>query len=214
MKGRWIIAAGLLAALASAAPHAALAQGPASAPAPAAPADVRFVQDMLAHHAQALEMTALVPARAARSDVRLMAERIEVSQRAETDRMRQWLHARGLSPDAADAHHAHHPPASGAGHAAHGAADPHAGMPGMASPEEMAGLAAASGAAFDARFLELMIRHHEGALVMVEQLFGTPGGGQESGIYDIAGEVDADQRMEIRRMRAMQDGPADGARPR
>ena len=73
---------------------------------------------------------------------------------------------------------------------------------------------AASGAEFDRLFLELMIRHHEGALTMVAELFGTPGGGQESAVFHIASEVDADQRMEIDRMRAMLAGPLHGARPR
>jgi uncharacterized protein (DUF305 family) len=166
-------------------------------------ADVRFVRDMIGHHAQALEMTALVFARGAREDVRRMAERMEVSQRDEIAMMERWLRDRGLEAPAADAH-AHH----------HGAADSaRARMPGMATPEEMARLAAASGAEFDRLFLEMMIRHHEGALVMVAELFSA-GGGQQSQMYAIASEVDADQRMEIDRMRAMLGGPLPGARPR
>lgn len=211
MKGRWIAAARLAVVAAAASPAIAGAQDSVQVSAHAQ-ADARFLRDMIGHHAQALEMTALVPARAGRDDVRLMAERIEVSQRSEIARMQQWLRVRGLPVPEVDAHHAHAP--SSAEHAGHAGADSHAGMPGMATPEEMARLAAASGAAFDALFLELMIRHHEGALVMVEELFGTPGGGQDSEIYAIASEVDADQRMEIDRMRAMQQGPLDGARPR
>jgi len=211
MKGRWIAAAGIAVVAAAASPAIAGAQDSAQVPAHAQ-ADARFLRDMIGHHAQALEMTALVPTRASRDDVRLMAERIEVSQRSEIARMQQWLRVRGLPVPEVDAHHAHAP--SAGEHAGHAAANPHAGMPGMATPEEMARLAAASGAAFDALFLELMIRHHEGALVMVEELFGTPGGGQDSEMYAIASEVDADQRMEIDRMRAMQQGPLGGARPR
>lgn len=211
MKGRWIAAAGLVVVAAAASPAIAGAQDSAQVPAHAQ-ADARFLRDMIGHHAQALEMTALVPTRAGRDDVRLMAERIEVSQRSEIARMQQWLRVRGLAVPEVDAHHAHAPAAGE--HAGHAAGDAHAGMPGMATPEEMARLAAASGAAFDALFLELMIRHHEGALVMVEELFGTPGGGQDSEMYAIASEVDADQRMEIDRMRAMQQGPLGGARPR
>ncbi len=210
MKPRWITAAGLAAVLASASPAAAAAQAhthtthTSTAQVPAhTDADVRFIQGMLAHHAQALEMTALVAGRDTRGDVRLLAERIDVSQRSEMARMQRWLQVRGLAADAADAHHGHH-----------GGGGAHAGMPGMATPEEMARLAQASGPAFDALFLELMIRHHEGALVMVEELFGSQGGGQASEIYSIASEVDADQRMEIDRMRAMQQGPLGGARPR
>jgi uncharacterized protein (DUF305 family) len=208
MNVRWITAAGLAAALASTAPGIAAAQAqPAAQAPPHTEADVRFIHGMIGHHAQALEMTALVPARAARADVRLMAERIDVSQRSEIDRMEQWLRARGVAVPAADAHHAH------GAHAQHGAGG-EAAMPGMATPEEMARLAQATGAEFDQLFLELMIRHHEGALVMVEALFGSPGGGQDPEMYSIASEVDADQRMEIDRMRAMQQGPLGGARPR
>ena len=76
-------------------------------------------------------------------------------------------------------------------------------MPGMLTPEEMARLAAAKGEAFDRLFLEFMIKHHEGALTMVKDLFATPGAGQESEIFAFASDVDADQRMEIERMGAM-----------
>lgn len=159
---------------------------------PAAPdADVRFIQMMIPHHQQALEMAALVPERTGRDDLRLMAERITVSQQDEIATMRRWLQAHGHA--AADAHAGH-----GGGHAH---------MPGMATPEEMAALAALRGPAFDRRFLELMIRHHEGALAMVGELFASAGGGQSSEIYQIASDVDADQRMEIDRMRMLMDGP-------
>jgi uncharacterized protein (DUF305 family) len=199
---KWIRVMGVPAAL-------ALSAGTAAAQATAAghtPADARFMRDMIGHHVQALEMARLVPDRAASHGLRMLAERITVSQQDEIAMMRAWLRARGEPvPDAGghDAHHGHH--AAGA--------DP-AGMPGMATPEEMARLAAVSGAEFDRLFLELMIRHHEGALVMVAQLFGTPGAGQDSQVFQIASEVDADQRMEIDRMRSMLDGPLSGPRPR
>lgn len=157
-------------------------------------ADARFITQMIGHHAQAVQMVALVPGRSARDDVRMMAERIGVSQRDEIAMMERWLRGRGLPVPSADSAHAHH----GGGHAH---------MPGMLTAEEMGRLAAASGAEFDRLFLELMIRHHEGALVMVAELFGTPGGGQASDVFLIANEVDADQRMEIDRMRAMLAGP-------
>jgi uncharacterized protein (DUF305 family) len=163
-------------------------------------ADVRFMRDMIGHHAQALEMTALVPDRAGRADLRMMAGRIDVSQRDEIAMMERWLQRHGQDAPQADAHHGHH-------------TGEHARMPGMASPEEMARLAAASGAEFDRLFLELMIRHHEGALVMVEQFFSA-GGGQQPEVYHIASEVDADQRMEIDRMRGMLQGPLSNATPR
>lgn len=205
-RARWMPSAAALLAVLTLACAPSAAQPPASQP-PAAnqprprqgDADVAFMQGMIVHHQQALEMTALVPERSARDDVRMMAGRIEVSQQDEIAMMRRWLQARGHT---ADAH---------AGH--HGGGADHAGMPGMATPEEMARLAASSGEAFDQLFLELMIRHHEGALAMVAQLFAA-GGGEESQVFHIASEVDADQRMEIDRMRAMQQGPLTGARPR
>lgn len=171
-------------------------------------ADAEFMRHMLFHHAQALEMTELVPERAASNAIPLLAERIEVSQRDEMERMEQWLRARGLevptvgrdyTPDPAvgDEHAEMH-----AGHHGVGGAMM---MPGILTPEEMARLASASGTEFDRLFLESMIRHHEGALVMVAELFATPGAGQEPEIYQFASEVDADQRMEIDRMRRLLD---------
>jgi uncharacterized protein (DUF305 family) len=151
------------------------------------PADVRFMQGMIGHHAQALEMTALLVERSARDDMKMLAKRIDVSQADEIKMMQQWLASRGQDvPD----EHAHH---------AHGATL----MPGMLTPEEMAQLAAANGVEFDRLFLEFMIKHHDGALVMVQELFATPGAGQDSEIFSFASDVDADQRMEIDRMGAM-----------
>jgi uncharacterized protein (DUF305 family) len=153
----------------------------------ATPADVAFMQRMIGHHAQAIEMTALLPARAARADMRLLAARIEASQADEIALMESWLKRRGAAvPDA----HAHH--AAGA-----------APMPGMLTAEEMGRLAAATGAGFDRLFLELMIKHHQGALVMVEELFATAGAGQDAEVFAFASDVDADQRIEIARMAAM-----------
>ena len=150
-------------------------------------ADVRFMQRMMRHHAQALEMTALVALRTAREDLRLLAERIEVSQADEIKTMREWLEARSAQvPDA---------------HAHPGATE--ASMPGMLTAREMSRLADARAAAFDSMFLELMIKHHEGALLMVTELFASPGAGQESDIFAFATDVMADQQMEIARMRRM-----------
>jgi uncharacterized protein (DUF305 family) len=149
-------------------------------------ADVRFMQGMIGHHAQALEMTALLKTRTGSDDMRKLAHRIELSQADEIKMMQEWLTNRGQTlPDP----HAHH----------HGATL----MPGILTQEEMARLAATKGAEFDNLFLEFMIKHHGGALVMVEELFSQPGSGQESEINAFASDVDADQRMEIDRMRAM-----------
>jgi uncharacterized protein (DUF305 family) len=147
-------------------------------------ADVRFMQSMIGHHAQALEMTALLPSRTTREDMRLLAQRIEVSQADEITLMQRWLDVRGeRAPDA----HAHHAPGA-------------ALMPGMLAAEEMGRLAGARGAEFDRLFLEFMIKHHEGALVMVRDLFATAAAGQEADVFAFASDVDADQRIEIARM--------------
>jgi len=149
-------------------------------------ADTRFMQGMIGHHAQALEMVALVATRSRNENLKRMALRIDVSQRDEMQMMREWLERRGeAQPDP----HAHH--------TAHGR------MPGMLTAEQMARLAAAKGPDFDRLFLEGMIQHHEGALTMVKELFATPGAGQEPEIFDFASDVEADQAMEIARMRAM-----------
>jgi uncharacterized protein (DUF305 family) len=151
-------------------------------------ADVRFMQGMIGHHAQAIEMTDLLATRTKNEDMRKLGERISVSQNDEIKMMQQWLKGRGESlPDP----HAHH----------------HGGklMPGMLTGDEMARLAEARGGAFDRLFLEFMIKHHEGALVMVQELFATAGAGQEPEMFAFANDVDADQRAEIDRMRIMLD---------
>jgi uncharacterized protein (DUF305 family) len=150
-------------------------------------AEVRFMQGMIGHHIQALEMTALAPTRTANEDLRLLAKRIEISQADEIEMMRDWLKALGERvPDP----HAHHGPDA-------------VPMPGMLTAGEMQSLAAAKGAEFDRLFLEFMIKHHDGALVMVDELFSSAGAGQQSDIFAFASDVDADQRMEIERMSGM-----------
>jgi uncharacterized protein (DUF305 family) len=149
-------------------------------------ADAQFMRGMMMHHAQALEMTALRPTRSRADDLRLLALRIEISQADEIKMMKDWLAARGLP--AADPH-AHH-----AGHSL---------MPGMLTPAEMTRLADASGVEFERLFLELMIKHHDGALVMVRELFASADAAQESEVFAFASEVEADQAAEIGRMMAM-----------
>ncbi|HEX4817695.1 MAG TPA: DUF305 domain-containing protein [Nonomuraea sp.] len=158
-------------------------------------ADVRFMQGMIPHHAQALRMTALVPERTANRDVTLIAKRIRSSQEDEITLMRRWLQERGQD-------------VPGTSHA-HPGAEP---MPGMLTEEQFAELGKARGAEFDRLFVTYMVGHHMGALRMVEQLFRSDGG-QEADIYAYATHVDADQRIEIDRMRrllATMGGPAPG----
>jgi len=156
-------------------------------------ADVAFMQGMIQHHAQALLMTSMVrssaPSRTDSRDLRLIARRMEISQEDEIRQMRSWLEERG--EDAPALHRAH-------GHA-HGALIG-ARMPGMATEAELKRLRAARADAFDRLFLELMIRHHEGALTMVREL-GSSGGGHEPNVGAFARHVEADQAIEIARMR-------------
>jgi uncharacterized protein (DUF305 family) len=146
-------------------------------------ADVRFMQGMIVHHAQAVDMTGLLRTRSDRGDMRLLAGRLEASQTDEVAFMRRWLEVRGHE---APGEHAHHMPGGM--------------MPGMLTPEEMAALGAARGPLFDRLFLEGMIKHHAGALAMVADLFATRGAGQDTEIYAFASDVEADQRIEIARM--------------
>ena len=163
----------------------ALAAGPS-----VTEADIQFMRGMIPHHAQALEMTALVADRAASPGVRAMALRMEISQRDEIAVMERWLRAQDADGQASlDAH-------------AHGL------MPGMLTSEQMQALAAARGPEFDVLFLELMTQHHEGALTMVRDLFGSSGAGQVSEIFQFASEVEADQQMEIDRMQGLLQGGA------
>jgi uncharacterized protein (DUF305 family) len=154
-------------------------------------ADVRFMQRMIAHHTQALKMASLVPTHTSRQDMRLLARRIDVSQRDEIDAMRRWLGKRGKQvPDSSTAH-------------SHHAAVGDTPMPGMLSESDLAQLEKTTGAEFDRLFLQLMIRHHEGALTMVAELFATRGAAQEPELFGFASEIDSDQRAEISRMRAL-----------
>jgi uncharacterized protein (DUF305 family) len=152
-------------------------------------------------------MTALVSARTRRPQLRMLAERIGLSQTDEMALMRRWLRAHGGSAGETLSHdmpeHATHD-MSGT------AAMPL--MPGMLSRMEMAALRAARGARFDRLFLEGMIRHHGGALTMVEQLLHAPGAAQESSINRFVSDVDADQRAEIARMRRMLNARQDSLR--
>jgi uncharacterized protein (DUF305 family) len=156
-------------------------------------ADVRFMQGMIHHHAQALRMTALVPDRSASDAIPLLAERMDLSQEAEIDLMREWLIAR--RQDAPEPHREH----------GHGHGPGRVLMPGMLTEDELRKLEAAEGAEFDRLFLEFMIRHHEGAIEMVETLYAE-GGGQEPEVDAFARHVVADQQIEIERMRQLLAG--------
>lgn len=176
------------------------------------PTDVKFMQGMISHHAQALAMTALVPARTTRGDIRLLAERIEASQKDEIALMKRWLADRHEPVQDIGPQH-QHDHASGHDMAMSNMEMLGTLMPGMLTPEQLSQLASKESAEFDRLFLEDMIRHHEGALVMVASLLGTNGAAQEPEIFRFASDIDADQRAEIRRMRALLPAPS-GATPR
>ena len=150
-------------------------------------ADVKFMQGMISHHAQALEMTALVAARSGRDAMRRLAQRIELSQEDEIAMMQEWLRSRGQAVSAMDAHHA----------------PGWETMPGMLTKAESDRLAAARAVEFDRLFLELMIKHHQGALTMVEGLLAQRGAAQDSQLFAFTSEITSDQSMEIDRMDAM-----------
>ena len=154
-------------------------------------ADIAFMQGMIHHHAQALRMTALVPKRTTWRDLRLVARRMAISQRSEIDLMGTWLTKRGQP---APVYHAAHHHAHGIGMGTT--------MPGMLSEADFRRLTTARGEAFDRLFLQLMIRHHEGALQMVRDLYDANGGG-EAEVSFFANHVDADQQIEITRMQEM-----------
>ena len=152
------------------------------------PADAKFMQDMIPHHHQAIEMAALVAERTNQQELIDVAGRINVSQDDEIKFMQDWLRERGEpvpDPTAHDAMHTTH------------------SMAGMATPEQMAELAAAEGTAFDRLFLRLMIAHHEGAVRMVKELIALPGSAYDSVLFDFTTSITNDQTAEIDRMDAL-----------
>lgn len=173
-------------------------------------ADVAFMQHMLVHHAQAVEMVGLLETRGASPAVKLIGRRIALSQQAEMDLMRDWLAQRGqplamagMASHAGMDHSAHasHGTTHGAGHAL--PADDTPVMPGMLSPAQIQTLAAASGPAFDRLFLQGMIQHHQGALDMVDGLLANPGAGEDPMLSEFTASVVADQSTEILRMQSL-----------
>jgi uncharacterized protein (DUF305 family) len=161
---------------------------------PYSDADVDFMAGMIPHHAQAVVMAGWAPTHGARSDVAILCERIVVGQRDEIAMMQQWLADRGLdAPDATSTRHK-----MKMGDTVHEML-----MPGMLSDEEMAALDKARGPEFDRLFLEGMIRHHQGAIDMVDKLFKSYGAAQDETVFKFASDVYADQGIEIAKMQEM-----------
>ena len=159
-------------------------------------ADVEFMQGMIPHHAQAVVMAKMATTHGAREDVRILCERILVAQSDEITFMRNWLRDRGQTVPPADATHHKHT-MNGVTHDML--------MPGMLTPEEMAALDKARGPAWDRLFLMGMIKHHEGALKMVDDLFEAYGALQDDDMFKFASDVYADQTTEIDFMQKMLD---------
>ena len=147
------------------------------------------MQGMIMHHEQAVVMTALIESRTDNRDIRLIGERIGKSQTDEINFMTRWLEMRGESLESP----------MGLTHAS-GAKML---MPGMLTPIQMGALMRAKGADFHRLFLKGMIQHHKGALVMVKDLFDSPGAGQDAELFNFASDVDSGQRAEIRSMETL-----------
>lgn len=158
-------------------------------------ADVKFMQGMIMHHSQAVEMTALIPSHTDNKDLRSLGARISSSQSDEIKFMQRWLAARQESVPVAM------PGMPGMDMSSH----PMPLMPGMLTLEQMEALRNAKGAEFDHLFLTGMIQHHNGALIMVKDLFDTAGAGQDADLFNFATDADNTQRAEIRIMQAMLD---------
>ncbi len=153
------------------------------------PADVKFMQDMIVHHQQAVDLAALVEGRSNNSDIVAIAGRIDASQADEIAFMREWLAERG-QPAAMQNH-------AGMDHAAHHL------MMGMATPAQMAELGTLESTAFDRLFLQLMVRHHGGAIDMVETLHDQPGTAYDPVMFEFTNDLVKEQQAEIDRMNAI-----------
>jgi uncharacterized protein (DUF305 family) len=164
---------------------------------PRSQADVEFMQGMIMHHSQAVEMTGLIPSHTENEELRSLGARISSSQSDEIRFMQRWLAARGA-------------PVSMGKPGMDMAHEPMALMPGMLTPEQMEALRRAKGAEFDRIFLTGMIQHHHGALTMVKDLFDTAGAGQDADLFNFATDAENTQRAEIKIMQTMLEKKSSG----
>ena len=165
-------------------------------PKPPFKADVEFMQGMIMHHSQAVEMVALLRTRGKSPVLKSFGEKISISQTDEIGYMKRWLEARG-KPTTMQMDHSHMSAAD--------MKNMNMLMPGMLTPQQMSALTKARGAQFDHLFLTGMIQHHGGALTMVDDLFNTPGAGQDPVLFDFATDIENTQSAEIKIMRGMLD---------
>jgi uncharacterized protein (DUF305 family) len=157
------------------------------------PADVEFMQGMIQHHEQAVEMTAMIASHTNNKNLRSLGARISSSQSDEIKFMKRWLAARGETvPKPMSSIPGMNMPN-----------DTMKLMPGMLTSQQMEALRQAKGVEFDHLFLVGMIQHHNGALTMVKDLFDTAGAGQDAELFNFATDADNTQRAEIRIMEAM-----------
>lgn len=164
---------------------------------PRSPKDVQFMQGMIMHHAQAVEMTALIESHTENKKLRLLGARISKSQSDEIKFMKRWLESRGELEQ---------PPMPGMSSMdmpGHDMSSHQMLMPGMLTQKQMDALRIAKGAEFDHLFLTGMIQHHTGALIMVKDLFDTAGAGQDAELFNFTTDVDSGQRAEIRIMQTL-----------
>jgi uncharacterized protein (DUF305 family) len=159
-------------------------------------ADAKFMQGMIMHHNQAVEMTELLKTRSQDPEIQALGKKIDISQTDEMRWMKQWLIDRGLPTEMEmDMSHMDHSKMD------HAHMNMMPAMPGMLTPEQMDALRKAKGPEFDHLFLTGMIQHHTGALIMVKDLFANPGAGQDPQLFDFANDVDNTQQAEIDIMR-------------
>ncbi len=163
-------------------------------------ADARFMAGMIGHHAQALGMSNLAPTNGASPTIRTLASRIINAQTDEIALMQAWLRVREQAVPEVHVDGWKVMVHGGGDHGHH-----HGQMPGMLTDAQMQQLASARGAEFDKMYLTFMIQHHQGAVVMVEELFATDGAGQDEDVFKFASDVQVDQRTEIARMQRMLD---------
>jgi uncharacterized protein (DUF305 family) len=165
---------------------------------PLSPKDVEFMQGMIHHHSQAVEMTAMIEDRTKNAGVRKIGAKISQSQSDEMNMMKRWLKVKGEKTEM-EMKGMSGMEMGGMDHSKHSSML----MPGMLTPKQMEALRTSTGAKFDELFLKGMIQHHEGALVMVKDLFDTAGAGQDAEIFNFASDVDTGQRGEIKIMQEM-----------
>jgi uncharacterized protein (DUF305 family) len=198
---------------------------------PRSPADVEFMQGMIMHHAQAVEMAALIGSHTENKDLRWLGARISSSQSDEIKFMQRWLAARGepvsmptmgpmtgpmvgatsvATPEMPGMDMSSHTSGDTSGHTSRQAGTL---MPGMLTPEQMEALRKAKGVEFDHFFLNGMIQHHDGALTMVKDLFDSAGAGQDAEVFNFATDADNTQRAEIRIMQSMLENKMSEEKP-